>query len=88
MAILVSITHPSPQILGKSQTGVLPISGISGQFLIKENCHTFRTSDDIDMKLGPVTKLDQKNKKPSKKSDVDVMLLRLESTLLLRLVVT
>ena len=40
---------------------------ISGQSLIKENCHNSRTSDDIDMKLGPVTKLDKKNKATSKK---------------------
>ena len=35
---------------------------ISGQPLIKENCNNSRTSDDIVMKLGPVTKLDMKNK--------------------------
>ena len=27
---------------------------ISGKSFIKENCHNSRTSDDIDMKLGPV----------------------------------
>ena len=46
---------------------------ISGQSLIKENCHNSRTSDDIYMKLGPVTKLDKINKKLSKKFDDDVM---------------
>ena len=46
---------------------------ISGQSLIKENCDNFRTSDDIYMKLGPVTKLDKRNKITSKKSDDDVM---------------
>ena len=35
---------------------------IPGQFLIKENCCKSRTSDDIDMKPGPVTKLDKKIK--------------------------
>ena len=35
---------------------------ISGQFLIKENYHNSRTSDDKYMKLGPVTKLDKKTK--------------------------
>ena len=35
---------------------------ISGHSL-KENCHNSRTSDAIDMKLGPVTKLDKRNKK-------------------------
>ena len=35
------------------------ISGfrISGQSLIEENCHNSRTRNDIDMKLGPATKL-------------------------------
>ena len=42
---------------------------ISGQSL----CHNSRTSDDIEMKLGPVTKIDKKNKTTSKKLDVDVM---------------
>ena len=41
--------------------------------LIKENCHNSRTSDDIDMKLWPVTKLDRKNKTTSKKFGDDVM---------------
>ena len=30
---------------------------------MKRNCHNSRTSDDIDMKLGPVTKPDKRNKK-------------------------
>ena len=42
---------------------------ISGRSLIKENCYNSRTSVDIDMKLGPVTKLGKRNKGPSKKSD-------------------
>ena len=46
---------------------------ISVQSLIKENFHNYRTSNDIDMKLGPVTKLDKKNKTTSKKSDNNVM---------------
>ena len=58
---LVSITRSSLQILGKTQTGVLPISG----FLA--NCHNSRTSDDIDVNLGPVTKINNKNKTSSKK---------------------
>ena len=41
---------------------------------MKENCYNSRTSDDIDIKLGPVTKLDKKNKKTSEKFDDDVML--------------
>ena len=44
---------------------VFPISG----FLVnplKIPCHNSRTSDDIDMKLGPVTKLNKRNKTTSK----------------------
>ena len=39
---------------------------ISGQSLIKENCHNSRTRDDIDMKLGPVTKPNKRNETTSK----------------------
>ena len=46
---------------------------ISGQFLNKKNCHNSRTSDHIDIKLGPVTKIDKKNKTHQKKIYVDVM---------------
>ena len=45
---------------------------ISGQSLTKENCCNSRTSDDIDMKLGPVTKL-ERNETLSK-IDNDLML--------------
>ena len=45
---------------------------MSGHSLIKENCHNSRTSDDIDMKLGPVTKLDKRNKTTSKQFDYNV----------------
>ena len=65
MPNLVSVTCPSLQILGKSQTGISDLR-ISGQSLIKENCHNFRTSDDNDMKLGAVTKLEKRNKTTSK----------------------
>ena len=47
---------------------------ISGQSLIKGNCHNYRTSNGIDMKFGPVTKLDKRSKTISKKIDHDVML--------------
>ena len=48
--------------------------GISGQSLIKRNCHNYRTIDDIDIKFGPLTKLDKRNKTHSQKLDDDVML--------------
>ena len=41
---------------------------------MKENGHNSRTSNDIDMKLVPVTKLDKKNMATSKKFDDDVLL--------------
>ena len=40
---------------------------ISGQSLINENCGNSRTSNDVGMKLGPVTKLDKRNTATSKK---------------------
>ena len=66
-------TCPSLQLLGKTQMGVFPISRFLVRSLIKENCHNFRTSDDIDMKLGPVTKLYRRNKTMSKNFDDDIM---------------
>ena len=70
MANLVSLTRRSPQILGNTQTSVFPDFWST---LVKVNCHNSRTSDDIDMKPGPVTKLDKRNKVTSKKFDDDVM---------------
>ena len=46
---------------------------ISFHFLMKRNCHNSRTSDDIAMKLGAVTKIDKKNKTTRKNDDDDVM---------------
>ena len=60
---LVFPTCPSLQILGKTQTGVFPNSGFLVKYLIKENCHNSRAFDDIDMKLGPVTKKQSNVKK-------------------------
>ena len=62
----------SPDI-GQNPDGGISDFRISGQSLIKENCHNSRTSDDIYMKLGPVTKLDKINKKLSKKFGNDVI---------------
>ena len=59
---------PQSPVIGKNSDGGISHFRISGQSLIKENCHNSRTSDDIDMKFGPVTKLDKRNKTTSKKS--------------------
>ena len=63
----------------QNSDGCISDFGIPGQSLIKENYHNSRTSDDIDMKLGPVMKLDTRNKATSKKIDDDVMLADLTS---------
>ena len=60
-------------MLGKTQKGGISDFRISGQSLIKENCHNSGTSDDIDVELGPVTKFDKRNKTTSKKSNIDIM---------------
>ena len=36
---------------------------------MNKHCHNSRTSNNIDMKLGPVTKLDKRNTATSKKFD-------------------
>ena len=59
--------------IGQNSDGGISDFRISGQSLIKRNCHNSWTSDDIDMELGPVTELDKKNKTTSKKFDDDVM---------------
>ena len=55
----------SPDI-GQNSDGGISDFQISGQSLIKENCHNSRTSDDINVKLRPLTKLDKRNKTASK----------------------
>ena len=55
---IVSLTRPSLHILDKIQTGEFVYFQISGQSLIKENCHNSRISHEIGMKLGSVIKLD------------------------------
>ena len=60
-----------PQSLVTVQNSDMGISDfeISGQYLLNENYDNSRASDDINMKLRPVTKLDKKNKTTSKKFD-------------------
>ena len=55
----------SPNIGQNSEGGICDFR-ISDQSLIKENCYNSRTSDDIDIKPGSVTKLDRRNKIISK----------------------
>ena len=66
MPNLAYLTPPHSLDVGKNSDGGISNFRIPGQFFIKENYHNSRTSDDIDMKLGPVTKLDKRNKTTSK----------------------
>ena len=62
----------SPDIGKNSEVGMSDFP-ISGQSLITESCHNFRTIDDIHMKLWSVTKFDRRNNTTSKKIDYDVI---------------
>ena len=73
MPNLLSLTRPSLPDIGQNSDGGVFNFPISGQSLIKENCHNSRTSDDIDIKLGPVAKLDKRNKATSRKLEDDLM---------------
>ena len=65
----------SRQSLDVRQNSHGGISGfwISGQYFINKNYHNTRTSLDIDMKIGTVTKLDKRNAATSKKIDSGIM---------------
>ena len=54
MSNVVSLTHPSCQILDKTQTDLFTISRFMVMSLINKGCHNSRRSNDIDMKLEPV----------------------------------
>ena len=64
---------PHPSDIGQNSDGGISDFFNSGQSLLKGNCHNSRTSDDIEMKLKLVTKLDKRTKKKSNKIDDDVM---------------
>ena len=63
----VSLTHSSLKIFGRNSDRGNSNVRISGQSLLKRNCHNSRISNDIDMKLEPVTTLDKRNTIMSKK---------------------
>ena len=72
MPSLVPYSSQSLDIGRNSDEGISDFR-ISGQSLIKINCLNSLTSDDIDTKLGSVTKLDKTSKTTSKKFDDDAM---------------
>ena len=84
---LASLTPPSLQIFGKNADGGISDFWLSGQSLIKENCHNSRASASIDKKLGPVTKLGKKNKKNTKKVEDDAISKIVASLLFLQFMV-
>ena len=64
---------PQSRVIEQNSDGSISDFWIFGQSFVKGNCHNSRTSDDIDIKLEPVTKLDKRNKTTSKKFEEDVM---------------
>ena len=71
MGNLVSLPCPQSSDLEQNSDRGINDFRISDQSLTKENCHNSRTSNDIDMKLGPVTKLDKRSKIAGKKKNDD-----------------
>ena len=55
-----------PADIEQNSDGGISDFRVSAQPFVKVNCHNSRTSDDIDMKLRPVFKLDKGNKTTSK----------------------
>ena len=53
---------PQDLDIGQNSDGGVSNFRISGQSLVKENCHNSRTCVDIDMKLGQVTKVGKRSK--------------------------
>ena len=49
---------PQSPDIGQNSDGAISYFWISCQSVIKVFCHNSRTIDDIEMKLGPVTKLE------------------------------
>ena len=64
---------PQSPDIGQNVDGGISDFRISAQSFIKENCRTFRTGNDIDMKIEPVTKLEKKNMATSIKVNNDVI---------------
>ena len=72
---LVTLTRPSlTRHWAKLRRGISDFRISECQSLIEENYHNSRTSNDNDMKLAPVTKLDKRNKTTFKEFDDDTML--------------
>ena len=64
----LTLNKPQSPDIGQNSDGGTCDFHISSQSHINENCHICTTFNDIDMKLGPVTKLDKRNTATPKKS--------------------
>ena len=60
---------PQSPDIGQNSDGCISNFQISGQTFIEENCDNSRTNNDIDVKLGPVTKLEKKTRQYQKSDD-------------------
>ena len=58
---------------GQNSAGGIFNLRISGQSFTEQSCHNSRTNNDIDVKLGLVTKLSKRNTATSKKFDHEVI---------------
>ena len=61
MTYLLSLISFSPLMLDKIQTNDFSISKFQVKFLINKNYHNYWGSNDTDMKLRPISKLEKKN---------------------------
>ena len=77
---LVLLTHRKSPDIEKNPNGGFFDFRISVQSLIKVNYKNSRTSEDIEMKPGPVTKLGKRNKTKSKEFDDDIMSGQIETS--------
>ena len=73
MRNLVSLSRPSLPIVSKTLDGGIADFRISCKSLMKESSRNSRIINYVDMKLGPVAKLENRNKTTSKKIDDDVI---------------
>ena len=64
---------PQSPDIGQNADGGISDFQIPGQSIIHKNCDKSKTSNNIDMKHGAVTKFDRKNTAMLKKIDSDFM---------------
>ena len=62
MPNLVSLSHSNPQILDKIPTSVISISRFLVKSFLDKNYHNTGTSYYFDMKLGTLSRLENRNK--------------------------